>query len=317
MKLFICGCVYKENQNVDGSSLIYRIPCVQFEKNGWKVASTKDIKILTLKNIETFCGTKPSVILIWLCGSYVLNNHAFLRRVKKNNFNIKLCWYIDDLHNNIKSRLRVLNYFDLLLNSYAYCFSMFYDNNINTYWFPHYVNETLLKEIKFNEHPVSKILLSGQLTESIYPARHKAGLISEKDKRIEYLCHPGYNDRNRHKYCGSKYYTLINSYLAAFTCCARDDRPYIVSKFFEIISSGSLLIAFDVHVKYELKALGFLENVNYIACNLDNMKEVFDYVLDPRNREKINTIRRNGFIFSKQNAFLCKRVSDFCDHINV
>lgn len=316
MKLFISSCNYKEDEDVDSSGLVYRIPCVQFEKNGWKLATIKQLPNLTLKNIEAFCGSKPSVILIWMCGTYVLKNHAFLRRVKKKNFNIKMCWYIDDLHNNTKQRLGILNYFNLILNSYAYCFGMFYGSHLNTYWFPHYVNENLIKNIDFNLNPMPKIFLSGQITPHIYPARHKALLLANQDDRIYYLGHPGYKERNKHDYCGSRYYSLMNRFLAAFTCCARDDRPYIVSKFFEIIACGALLIAYDVHVKYQLKQLGFIENVNYISCNLDNIKEVFDYVLDPKNREKINYIRRNGFELSKKNSFLCKRVLDFCDYID-
>lgn len=316
MKLFISSCVYKEDEDVNSSGLAYRIPCNQFEKNGWKTASIMQLPKLTLSNIEALVGSKPSTILIWLCGSYVSKNYAFLRRVKKYNLDIKLYWYIDDLHNNTKMRIELMQYFDLMLNSYAYCFGMFYDNAIKTYWFPHYVNEQLLEDISYNANPEPKILLSGQITESVYPARHKALCLSKNNENIYYLAHPGYNNQNRHQYCGKKYYTLINSYLAAFTCCAKDDRPYIVSKFFEIIASGSLLIAYDVNVKYELKQLGFIENVNYISCDLDNMQEVFEYVLNPNNREKIDTIRSNGFEFSKKNSFLCKRVKDFCEYID-
>ena len=316
MKLFISSCVYKENENVNGSGLLYRIPCNQFEKNGWKTASIMQLPILTLNNIEALFGEKPTVILIWLCGSYVLKNYAFLRRVGKYNFNIKLYWYIDDIHNNTKMRSGMIKYFDLVLNSYAYCFEMFYKSAAKTYWFPHYVNESLLTEIAYNSDPTRKILLSGQITEHVYPARHKALLIAKEHTYIEYLSHPGYNDRNKHDYCGSNYYSLINNYLAAFTCCAKKDRPYIVSKFFEIIASGALLIAYDEHVKYELKKLGFIEKVNYISCNLENIQEVFEYVLDPQNREKIDLIRRNGFELSKQNGFLCHRVTAFCEHID-
>ena len=56
MKLFISSCVYKENENVNGSGLLYRIPCNQFEKNGWKTASIMQLPILTLNNIEALFG---------------------------------------------------------------------------------------------------------------------------------------------------------------------------------------------------------------------------------------------------------------------
>ena len=316
MKLFISSSDIKEDQNIDNSSLLYRIPITQFQNNGWKTATISDIPNLTLKNIQNFCGEKPSVIFIWLSGTYVFKNIPFFWRARKRNFNIKMCWYIDDIHNNIKKRLKYIHFFDVIVNSYAYCFDMFYKKSIKTYWFPHYVNENLLKSITYNNSPKNQILLSGQINEHIYPARHKMLVLSFTDKRIQHLVHPGYNNRNKHKYCGSKYYELINNYLAAFTCCATENRPYIVSKFFEIISCGSLLIAYDVHVKMQLNELGFIENTNYIACTLENLNDVVNYVLDPSNREKIDIIRRNGYELSKKNCFLNKRVSDFCDYID-
>lgn len=315
MKLFISSCNFKENQNVDDSSLIYRIPCLQFENNGWKIASVTELPILTLGNIERLFGTKPSVILIWMCGTYVNNNIRFLWRIRRYKFNIKTYWYIDDIHNNTKTRAKLFNYFDLILNSYAYCFHLFYKKDIKTYWFPHYVNESLLKEINYNENPIGKIFLSGQVSKYIYPARYKAFMLARNNDNIKCIGHPGYNNKNKHNYCGSKYYSLINSYLAAFTCCAKKERPYIVAKFFEIIACGTLLIAYDEHVKQELKELGFIEKVNYISCTLENMHEVFDYVTDPCNRSEIDTIRRNGFELSKKNAYLCNRVNKFCEYI--
>ena len=315
MKLFISSCNFKEDDNVDSSNLAYRIPCVQFEKNGWKIASIRELPSLTIGNIERLFGSKPTHILIWMCSSYVLRNKAFLWRIKKYKMNIKAYWYIDDIHNNTKTRAHLFNYFDLILNSYAYCFHLFYKLHIKPYWFMHYVNENLLKNLVYNEDPINKILLSGQVTEHIYPARYKAFLIASNNDKIDCIGHPGYNDRNKHEYCGSKYYNLINTYLAAFTCCAKQERPYLVSKFFEIIASGTLLIAYDEHVKEQLKQVGFIDKVNYISCSLENMEEIFEYVLSPSNIKEINTIRRNGFELSKKNAYLCNRVNLFCEYI--
>ena len=115
MKLFISSYNFKENENVDNSSLVYRIPCLQFKKNGWKLACIKELPILTLGNIEALFDSKPTHILIWLCGSYVLQNKAFLWRIRKYKYNIKTFWYIDDIHNNTKTRANLFNYFDLIL----------------------------------------------------------------------------------------------------------------------------------------------------------------------------------------------------------
>ena len=119
MKLFISSCNFKEDDNVDSSNLAYRIPCVQFEKNGWKTASITELPNLTIGNIERLCGFKPTHILVWMCSSYVLRNKAFFWRIRKYRMNIKTYWYIDDIHNNTKTRAHLFNYFDLILNSYA------------------------------------------------------------------------------------------------------------------------------------------------------------------------------------------------------
>lgn len=315
MKLFISSYNFENCDNLDNSALPYRIPCIQFKENGWTTTTINELPILTLNNIKKITGEVPTVILIWLCGPYIEKNYLFLRRARKNNFGIKFCWYIDDLHCRTNMRNNVFKYVDIVLNSYMYCFHMFYDISLKKYWFPHYINEKLLKNITFNSNPEIKILLSGQIKENIYPARYKALALSKKNDNITVLCHPGYKDREKHSSCGSAYYDVINNNLAAFTCCASEKRPYIVSKFFEIIACGTLLIAYDEHVKEPLNQLGFIENENYISCNLENMENVFEYVLDPNNRKEIDRIRSNGFEFSKK-SFLCNRVKDFCEYID-
>jgi hypothetical protein len=98
-------------------------------------------------------------------------------------------------------------------------------------------------------------------------------------------------------YLGHDYIKHLNKYLCCFTCCSSKWTPYIIGKFFEIPSSGSLLFAYDEFVKDELNKFGFIDGVNYIGCTLTNMEEKISYILDPVNLEKINEIRKNGYEF--------------------
>ena len=86
----------------------------------------------------------------------------------------------------------------------------------------------------------------------------------------------------------------ICKYIASFTCYAKPIFPYIVRKFFEIPSTGCLLVANDDFVKKHMKELGFEDNVNYISVTDKNVENKIKYILDPKNKQKIDEIRRNG-----------------------
>lgn len=317
MKLLIVTCKFQYEKNPENlTELPYRIPNIQFENEGWKVLSIFDMPIITINNLLEKVGEIPTTILVWMNFNYLYNNSNFLKRNRKRH-GIKFCWYFDDLHANIKNKIKILSYIDVILNSYEYALRMYYPipDEKKTYWFPHYVNEMLLSEITFNSKPLHKILVSGNPALQFYPARNKIYSFTEKYKCIEILSHPGYKRTQYHNICGENYYKHLNKYLCCFTCCAIPQRPYIVAKFFEIISTGSLLLAFDVHVKSELKKLGFIEDVNYISCTMENMEEKINFIIDEQNKETIDKIRYNGFVLSNQH-YLKERVNKFTEYIS-
>lgn len=317
MKLLIVTTKFEySKENCNSTDLCYRIPNSQFEKEGWTVITIFDMPVITIINLIRLLGEVPTTILVWMNFNYLYTNLHFLKRNTKKH-RIKICWYFDDLHANIKNKIKILSYIDVILNSYEYFIRSYYPiaHHKKTYWFPHYVNENLLSEINFNKNPTNKILVSGNPAIQFYPARSKIYEFTSKYDCIEILGHPGYKTTQYHNICGENYYKHLNNYLCCFTCCAIPKRPYIVAKFFEIISTGSLLLAFDIHVKEELKQLGFIEDVNYISCNMENMEEKIKFITNRDNKEKIDTIRHNGFVLSKQH-YLKERVKKFTEYIS-
>lgn len=232
------------------------------------------------------------VILCFHCSDYILNSY----KDYLDKLDIYVLVYSNDLHykNNIINEKKKY-YRDLVHNfknaficaNYYYCYLNFYDiqpNKIIKY--PVYVDDDFF--IEFNKEPVNKILLSGSKTKD-YPARKKLNNIAEYNKNIEVLTNlifVGYN-----------YIKYLNKFICCFTCCANKSLPYIVGKFFEIPSTGSLLLAYDEFVKDELNNLGFIDGENYISCTLNNMEEKINYILNPDNIDKINYIRKNGYEF--------------------
>ena len=171
--------------------------------------------------------------------------------------------------------------------NYYYCYLKFYNiNSKKIIPYPPFVDEDLY--VDFNIKPIIKVLLSGSKTKE-YPARKKLNKIASKNSNIVVLKHG--------KYSGHEYIKYLNTFLCCFTCCANKSLPYIVAKFFEIPSSGSLLLAYDEFVKDELKNLGFIDGKNYISCSLNNIEDKINYILNPINLNEINQIRKNGYEF--------------------
>lgn len=228
------------------------------------------------------------------------------------NFNVpkscKIIYIIDDLHTCGKiKRARSKNY-NLVFKifaTYGYCMNKFYSmipsNKI--VWFPHSARYI----IPFNFNPINKILISGRVTQEQYPNRFKILQLSKKINFI-YYHQPtlnGYRAQNKNdietQLYGKKFYELLNSYLICFTCDASQNRPYILAKHFEILGSGSLLFACNPNTKKNFESLGFIDEIDYISCNSENMLEKINWLSDIKNLEKINIIRKNGYEKVKNN----------------
>ncbi len=298
----------KDIMRGDVKNILYTLPYKTLVKdNGWRIIYMEDImeekeekeekdKNLFSKIEEKEKG-KIGRILFFRSNTLIRRYYEDIKREKS----IYKMLYMDDMHDSNEIReLRcykkdIFMIFDLILMTYGYCVDKFIKRieKEKIYWFPHSFNEIF--RVEYNERAEKKILLSGAINDT-YKMRQRMYELRDKYP-IEHLEHPRYGSSKIHKIIGRKYIEYINRYRYGFTCCSNENTPYIVQKFFEIPGAGSLLIAYDRYVKKELEELGFKDGENYISIDEENMEEKIKYVLDDRNEEEMERIRRNGYEF--------------------
>lgn len=223
-------------------------------------------------------------------GIFLKTNIDFILKNKK----IKFFILENDIH-YLKSKSNAYDRYMLLRNClqnnthinilsfYWYHYKKLYKiNKSNLFCFPRLAPNNSIIEI--NNNPDMKILLSGSLSKQ-YPMRKYLKNLNHSSIKI--LTH---KDNIR----GEDYYKYINKFVCAFSCCSNKNTPYIVSKFFEIPATGTLLLAYDEFVREPLKELGFIDGVNYISCNKNNIIKKIEWICDIKNKEKVYKIRKNG-----------------------
>jgi Glycosyl transferases group 1 len=205
----------------------------------------------------------------------------------------KMC-RIDDLVNGPANDERSQLYFknsDMVVSPYAYVFTNYYEHD-NVVWVPYSCGIegcTDPDEIRFNTTPKVKILQLGNVGPS-YPFRqYVAGL---EDDRIEKIAHPGWNHPdNTEALIRRRYYHKLNEYI----CCFTDALifRYIVLKNFEIPGVGALLLT-DRAIEKEMNQLGFVDFQTCIFCDQETFLDRVSWILEPKNREAVDRIRRAG-----------------------
>jgi len=211
-----------------------------------------------------------------------------------------ISFIVDDIHhsNRIKSYRRpIFKRAKYLFLTYAYKFlNYFPEIQRDVIFFPH----SACYQISFNERPLSKVLISGHRNEEIYPDREYLIKLSKDPKykcKLEYYPpdYSGYmiKESESEKTFGSKYYQLLNHYI----CSVVDEsvRDYILAKVFEILASGSLLLALNKNTKPIYRDLGLYDGVHYISVSREDIHDKIDLILDPANRFLIDRIRLNGY----------------------
>lgn len=300
----------------DNKNLLYTLPYIPFTSNGWKVVYYEDIFCTNantlIEKIQTLLNTNEKIenILFFRANTLIMKYWEEIKNLK-----VYKIIYIDDIHGSKEmAELRTLgkyffNYFDLILSTYAYCFRKYFNfvNNEKIYWFPHSFNEIF--KINYNNNPKNKIFLSGCICSS-YPMRQKM-LELENIYPIDILNHPSYSKNKLHKIIGKKYIEKINEYRFGFTCCLTEQTPYLVQKFFEIPGSGALLIGYDKLIKSQMNKLGFIDMINYVSVDENNLEDKIKWLLDPNNIELVEQIRLNGYNFINNNHTHAKRTEDF------
>ena len=264
---------------------------------GWKHIETQELwgrPGSLASRLEQQFGEMPSVVLFWEGYDFLISVLAELR-----NLPIRICLFADDLHwtsDSMRSK-KLVSYMhcDVILAAYEPEFDRFYPGlrrNRTVVWAPHAACPDFF--LPFNESPRSAVFLSGKI-HPLYPLREKMLKLYESGKyAIDLTAHPGYHceyDHESDSTVGPSYARNIHARLCGFTCSLK--HHYTVAKFFEIPATGSLLLA-DASVREPLRKLGFVEHEHYIAVDEDHLEEGVQYVLDPRNRELVDRIRRAG-----------------------
>ncbi|MCI0557089.1 MAG: glycosyltransferase, partial [Nitrososphaera sp.] len=239
-------------------------------------------------------GQLPEAILFWE-GYEFLHAHATeIYRLECDKFVLA-----DDLHwRGEPMRQRKLVSFalcDVILSTYGYVWHRFYPELSSVkkvVWVPHSAAPDFM--LRYNYLPENSILLSGAMSRH-YPLRlEMKQLHSHGSYSIAYHRHPGYHcgyDYDQNENIGRGYAQTLNKYRAGFTDSLI--YQYVVAKYFEIPATGALLLADDA-VSGPLRELGFIENRHYLPVSRENLEERVRYILDERNHEEVDEIRKRG-----------------------
>ncbi len=146
------------------------------------------------------------------------------------------------------------------------------------------------KMYKFNNDVINKIAVSGQRKSSKYPERAN---LPKYNTDVIVL---SYNMGERISNDSTGYLNRLHKYKCCFASNHRKIRGSPVLKFYEILSTGSLLLCSNKDMKSH-EAIGLENRINCIIINFDDVEELqntLNYILEPSNVEEINKIRRNG-----------------------
>ena len=239
-------------------------------------------------------GEVPETILFWEAYEFLEAHSSDIYRLDCHK-----CFLTDDLHwwNAWFKRIRLISFAlcDTILSTYAYVWDKFYPEFCGTkkvVWIPHSASPDFM--LRYNHCCENSILLSGAISRH-YPLRlQMMKLYSQRSYSIAYHRHPGYScgyDYTANQDIGCGYARKINSHRAGFTDSLI--YKYVVAKYFEIPATGALLLADDA-VSGLLEQLGFRENKHYLPVSQENLEERIQYVLDERNHDELDEVRRRG-----------------------
>lgn len=264
---------------------------------GWKHIETNDLwngpGTVRGKLLEEF-GEIPETILFWEAYELLYSQATEVYRL-----DCQKCFVTDDLHSwsELMRRRKSVSFAlsDTILSTCGYLWDKVFPAFCGTkkvVWIPHSASPDFM--LGYNHHPENSIFLSGAMT-SHYPLRlHMKILHAQGSYPIVYHGHPGYYcgyDYKDNNDIGCGYAERINQCRAGFTDSLI--YRYVVAKYFEIPATGALLFADDA-VSGPLKELGFIANTHYLPVSKENLEERIQYVLDERNHEEIDEIRRRG-----------------------
>ena len=237
----------------------------------------------------TYVSREFSYIISQLMSTYGWR-HIEIDKLSNGRGAVQDHWWDDEMRQRKSVSFALC---DGILSTYGYAWANFYPEFCGTkrvVWVPHSASPDFM--LPYNPGPENSILLSGAISR-YYPLRQKMKALRGAYS-IAFHEHPGYftgYDYENHRNIGRGYAKTINRYRAAFTDSLIFG--YVVAKYFEIPATGALLLAEDA-VSGPLRELGFIENRHYVPVSTENLEEQIQYVLDEKNHEELDQIRRNG-----------------------
>lgn len=258
---------------------------------GWNVVDTRDVlrHEHSLGELLDRRGGWPDVVLFWEWFPLLLRHADELR-----GHGAKIYVMTDDLHHRRQGMEEALRTPDGVLATYGPRVGTYFPDvdPSRVTWVPHAAGPDFLFPIEEHPHPV--VFVSGAMG-NVYPLR---GVMRELAVRRPELArlreHPGYDctfDYSNDPRVGRAFAADMRECLAAFTDAL--SHQYVVAKHFEIPATGALLLA-DRTVAPQLAALGFNDGEHYVSTTADDLESIVERVLDPRNLDEVDTIRRRG-----------------------
>ena len=266
--------------------------CSLREEHGWHLLETEHVPrhgdhfehLLQLR-----AGGWPDVVLFWESYPQLARYaNAFAER------GTRVYVMTEDLHHQRNWMDEALRVADGILSTYAPRLSTYFPSvdASRVTWMPHAAGPDFLLPVQ--EHPQPVVFVSGAMNHA-YPLRlAMRDLATRRPELARTHEHPGYDreyDYSSDERVGGGYAAAMRGCLAAFTDALV--HLYVVAKHFEIPATGALLLA-DRNVAPQLEQLGFLDGQHYLSVTADDLEPVVTRVLDPRNAEAIDTIRRRG-----------------------
>jgi len=235
--------------------------------------------LILLSQLDRSIFLRPSTIL---CITY--DNFDFTTINK--HLDCKIIYKVDDLNDMTAIRRKCILSANLVISPYAYLIK----EPVQKLWIPYSCVDEFVKDIQFNKTPTNAVFTSGA-SSHVYPFREYVQALN--DPRIVKKGHPGYQTKFSDASAGvaKDFQKILNSYI----CCFTDSLiyGYVLLKNFEIAGSGSLLLT-DALIEPQMNELGFIDNVNCMFCTKETFLEKINFILDLKNRDKIDQIRKAG-----------------------
>lgn len=244
---------------------------------------------------------------------------------------IKIICFVEDLYAFPRAKEVLNNLFDrcdmILSYSYTGIKNIFPQHTGKYVRFPKYfASHKRYTDLKFNENPRMKCLLTGRVQKARYPVREFIAKHLDGYKELfDILHHPGYNMEYRGKpikfskrfssfnmagmkimkpAIGDEYASLINKYFCSIATPTAFNA--LTAKHVEIPAAGCLLLAPETE---DVRNAGFIAGKHYVPFEKEAVfKTVAEVLSHPEDYEGI---RREGMKFVRKNHSVVNRYKLF------